>query len=271
MSQAGTYTIIYIALDDSGNEETLELVITVNEDGTLELNAYYQSTDGLMGEALLLELRDIVNTGIIRQRYDAGNTILGISDRDPNNPNNLITIYDRTSVLATWDGGSTWNKEHVWPNSRLGVPRVDNADRNIASDMYNLRPSTPSLNSTRGNKWYDTTTTTTTFFPGDADKGDVARIILYMYTAYTGMQIVDVITVDESTNYTPEGMYMARFAILLEWHLADPVDDFERNRNEVIYGYQNNRNPFIDYPEFVEMIWGSIPTSSTNAGQYYVN
>lgn len=271
MSVAGTYTIIYIAIDDSGNEATFELVIRVRSDGTLELTAYYQSADGLWGEDLLLELRTIVNTGIVRQRYDAGNIILAETDRDSDNTGYLITIYDRRSVLATWDGGTTWNKEHVWPNSRLGVPRVDNADRNIASDLHNLRPATPSINSSRGNKWYDTTTTTSTYFPGDADKGDVARIILFMFMAYEGMQIVDVITVDTSTNYTPEGRYMARFAILLEWHLADPVDDFERYRNEVIYGYQNNRNPFIDYPEFVEMIWGDIPTTSTNANQFYVN
>jgi endonuclease I len=267
MSQAGSYTITYIAIDDSGNEATVTLVITVNESGGLTLSAYYESADGLTGEALLLELRDIVNTNITRVSYGDTRYILDDTDEDPNDPTKVLTIYDRSSVTEVWDG-TTWNREHVWPNSRLGVPSVDNSDVNIASDLHNLRAAIPSINSSRSNKWYDTTTTAETYFPGDADKGDVARIILYMYMAYPGMQIVDVITVDESTNYTPEGRYMARFAILLEWHLADPVDDFERNRNEVIYGVQNNRNPFIDYPEFVEMIWGSIPTTSTNAGQY---
>jgi endonuclease I len=42
----------------------------------------------------------------------------------------------------------------------------------------------------------------------------------------------------------------------LEWNEFDPVDDFERHRNEVLYSYQGNRNPFIDYPEFANLIWG---------------
>ena len=49
--------------------------------------------------------------------------------------------------------------------------------------------------------------------------------------------------------------YHGKLSTLLEWHFSDPVDSFERNRNEVIFSYQNNRNPFIDYPEFVEKIW----------------
>jgi hypothetical protein len=55
---------------------------------------------------------------------------------------------------------------------------------------------------------------------------------------------------------------MAMLNTLLQWHIDDPVDDFERNRNDVIYGYQNNRNPFIDYPEFVGMIFGPVPLST---------
>ena len=275
MSTPGTYIITYVAIDDNGNEAFLELEILVKSDGSLELTAYYQSADGLWGEDLLLELRYIVNTDITRVSYGDARYILDESDQDPNNPANVLTIYDRQSVSGVWIGSQssdTFNREHVWPNSRLGVASVENHHVNIASDLHNLRAAIPSTNSSRSNKWYDVTTTPTTYFPGDADKGDVARIILYMFMAYDGMQIVDTITVDEATtNYKPEGRYMARFAILLEWHLADPVDDFERNRNEVIFGYQHNRNPFIDYPEFVEMIWGEIPTSSTDASQYYVN
>jgi hypothetical protein len=50
--------------------------------------------------------------------------------------------------------------------------------------------------------------------------------------------------------------------MFLEWHVEDPVDDFESNRNDILYGYQSNRNPFIDHPELVERIWGSTTLSS---------
>jgi endonuclease I len=267
MSLAGTYTITYQAEDNSGNIGTLQVQITVSEEDP-EIVTYYASAQGLNGEDLLLELRTIVNTGITRVSYGDVRYILDDSDQDPNNPSNVLTIYDRQSVNGVWDG-STYNREHVWPNSRLGVASVDNSDVNIASDLHNLRAAIPSTNFSRSNKWYDATTTSDTYFPGDADKGDVARIILYMYMAYTGMEIVETITPEQENNYQPTGRYMAKFSLLLEWHIADPVDDFERNRNDVIYTHQNNRNPFIDYPDFVEDIWGPIPTSSTSASQYY--
>jgi endonuclease I len=65
------------------------------------------------------------------------------------------------------------------------------------------------------------------------------------------LTLVDYIPADNGTN---EPIH-AKLSVLLEWHDIDPVDDFERNRNEVIYSYQENRNPFIDHPEFVASIW----------------
>ncbi|MFA6890165.1 MAG: endonuclease, partial [Bacilli bacterium] len=51
------------------------------------------------------------------------------------------------------------------------------------------------------------------------------------------------------------GAVLGKLSTLLTWNQLDPVDDFERNRNDVIYGYQGNRNPFVDHPEFADMIW----------------
>jgi hypothetical protein len=66
----------------------------------------------------------------------------------------------------------------------------------------------------------------------------------------------------ELVSQTPGTYQMAMFDVLLEWHADDPVDDFERNRNDVIATYQNNRNPFIDHPELVDKIWGLDATDS---------
>ena len=78
-----------------------------------------------------------------------------------------------------------------------------------------------------------------------------------MYSRYT---LVDT---------TPKINEMGKLSTLLKWHLEDPVDDFERNRNEVIFSYQGNRNPYIDYPEFVEMIYGVIVVDNVSSQIYF--
>lgn len=259
---AGTYTITYLAQDSSGNTATRNLIITVTAGYTssFDANAYYASANSKTGEQLFLSLRTIIQTGMIKVSYGDARYILDESDRHPLDPDNVLTIYDRQSVSGVWDG-TTWNREHVWPNSRLGVSSVTNTQKNIASDLHNLRAAIVSTNSSRSNKWYDTTTTGSTYYPGDADKGDVARILFYMVVMYPNLDLVNVITQSmDDGMYVEAGTYMAIMSLLLQWHIDDPVDNFERNRNDVIYHYQNNRNPFIDRPEYVAQIWGSNPS-----------
>jgi len=273
-STVGTYTITYYAADSSGNETTYQITITVSEaySSSVDLAIFYQSTTSLTGESLFLELRSIVQTGMIKISYGDARYILDETDEDPLVPGNVLTIYDRQSVSGVWTGtnsSTTYNREHVWPNSRLGVPRVENTDKNIASDLHNLRAAIPATNSSRGNKWFDYTTTTASYYPGNDDRGDVARILLYMVVMYPQLNIVNLITslMDDAT-YQEDGMYMAKMSVLLDWHNLDPVDDFERNRNDVIYHYQNNRNPFIDDPNFVQLIWGNNPSVVTSSTQF---
>jgi endonuclease I len=154
-------------------------------------------------------------------------------------------IYTQDSVSGVWDAGVTWNREHVWPQSLLGE---EAGGTNIASDLHNLKPADPGTNSSRGNKYFDNVTTSVSYEPTDEVKGDIARILFYMIVMYDYLDLIDG---------TPDVYEMALLATLLSWHEADPVDDFELNRNDVIYSYQFNRNPFIDYPHFVEMIFGS--------------
>jgi len=126
---------------------------------------------------------------------------------------------------------------------------LSNTSRNIGSDLHNLKPANPSANSSRSNKYFANVTTADSYAPRNEVKGDIARILFYMIVMYDYLELID----STLTLYQ-----MAMLDILIQWHIDDPVDDFERNRNDVIYSYQHNRNPFIDYPEFVAMIDFSV-------------
>ncbi|HDP68658.1 MAG TPA: T9SS type A sorting domain-containing protein [Candidatus Marinimicrobia bacterium] len=214
---------------------------------------YYDDAVGKTGAELKTALNAIVNTGLNRISYGDSRYILDETDQDPANPDNVILVYRGTSVSGDWDGGVTWNREHVWPQSLLGV-NVVTQDKNVGTDLHNLKPANPSENSSRSNKYYDNQTTSSSYAPRDAVKGDLARILFYMVVAYEEYPL-DL----ELVNHEPYLYQMAMLDVLLKWHELDPVDSFEQNRNEVIYSYQHNRNPFIDHPEYVALIWSENP------------
>jgi len=250
MSTPGTYIVTYYAIDSAGNEAFLAVHHTVtdpdNPDAGLELTEYYASASGLSGNALLLELRSIINTGMVKFSYGDARYILDETDRDPNNPDNVILIYLGTSVSGIWDGGTTWNREHVWPQSLMMTTTLTNTSKNIGSDLHNLKPANPNANSSRGNNYFDESLLILGNPVRTEVRGDIARILFYMVVMYDYLELI---------NTTPSLYQMAMLDILIQWHEDDPVDDFERNRNNVIYSYQHNRNPFIDYPEFVDLIY----------------
>ena len=234
-------------------------------------NGYYDDAAGKTGEELKQALNTIIK-GHIEKSYGDTRYILDETDVDPNNSDNVLVIYSNHSVSGEWDAGSTWNREHVWAKSR-GIGSVSNSTRGAGSDLHNLRACIPSINSARNNRWFaecsepyqyngtntGSYTSSTNWFwkPRDEDKGDVARIIFYMSTRYEGegdepdLEAIDYIPADK---YTTDPIH-ALLADLIKWHNEDPVSDFEQHRNNVIYSYQNNRNPFIDHPEYVGEIW----------------
>ena len=233
----------------------LEVDYIVLEDFAFEINlAYYEDAINLNGNALKLALNNIINEGFNNLLYGDARYILDEADADPNNPGNIILVYTGMSVSGAWDSGTTWNREHVWPQSRLGVYVGYDEDDfpSKATDLHNLKPADPDENALRSNDYFDWFKTDKTYEPRDEVKGDIARILFYMATMYFELTLNN----DElslSLNRT-----MGILSVLLEWNEIDPADDFERNRNEVIYSYQNNRNPFIDYPEFANLIWGDL-------------
>ncbi|MEM9594156.1 MAG: endonuclease [Acidobacteriota bacterium] len=102
-------------------------------------------------------------------------------------------------------------------------------------------------------------------------RGDIARAMLYMDVRYeggvhgiSGLAEPDLVLTDNTGLITSSGgntsgtAYMGRLAVLLAWHAADPVDDGERLRNEVIYRFQGNRNPFVDHPEWAGCLFQDL-------------
>jgi len=237
---------------------------------------YYDSAAGLSGEDLKLALHDIIDdhaefpyTSTSTDTWD----ILKETDRDPSNPDNVILIYTGWSVDAEqeYNNGQGWSREHVWAKSHGDFGTAIGA----GTDVHNLRPCDISVNSSKSNKDFDNGgieyidpdggptgcyRTTYTWEPREVVKGDVARMIFYMATRYEGDNgEVDLEVVDYAPS-SPNGEPVhGVFSTLMEWHVEDPVDEWEENRNDIIYeDYQENRNPFIDHPEYVELIYNPI-------------
>ena len=126
------------------------------------------------------------------------------------------------------------------------------------TDVHNLRPADSQKNTQRSNRLFIDDSGEDSkivngdyFYPGDEWKGDVARIIMYMYLRYPSQcQAIDSAT--GSANYSPNGDMPDVF---LEWNEEDPVSALELTRNDVISSYQGNRNPFIDNPYLATLIW----------------
>lgn len=223
---------------------------------------YYNSITATSGDILVNQLQTLI-TGSLGVNGEGNITygevryLLETSDLDLNTPNKLWGIYDGVLVNNVWDKGATWDREHVWPQSRLNSS-AGNARRNIASDPHNLRACVPSTNLNRGNKFFVQGTGAnglvgSGYYPGDEHKGDVARILLYMAVRYRGL--LTLVDVQRGSNKTPEGANLATLSVLMNWHLEDLPDEFERQRNNVIQAAQGNRNPFIDKPNYFRPVW----------------
>lgn len=240
-------------------------------------DGYYQGLSYEMtNEEIFNKLNQIISVvtagdGSQNSSYGEAREILVKSDIEPGKET-LYGIYDNKEIPADWGGGKVFDREHVWPNSKLGLPRVANANRNIASDPHNLRAINKSTNSSRSNRYFAAgsgeigyTIGTDEYYPGDNHVGDVARILLYMAVRYK--DVLSLVEIPKDIAYEPEGAEMGKLSLLIEWHNSDPVDEFEINRNEIIYQYQGNRNPFIDHPELFERVYEQIVATSLSSKQ----
>ena len=208
---------------------------------------YYKSVLNLSGNALKTALRQLItSTHTYKSSYDdcKSQSKVTKTDGDPNKSGNIVMFYTGKSIKFVWDGGNTWNREHVWPQS-LGWFKTSDA----GADLHHIRPSEPGVNSSRGNKRYGSVTNSNYYLPNNVNgcgldyRGDAARIIFYLKLRYTEADSYSWTSVAQSLD------------LLLEWNRLDPVDEMELARNDAIEDIQGNRNPFIDCPEWADIIW----------------
>jgi endonuclease I len=242
---------------------------------------YYDGTEGLTGDSLKSVLHEIIK-GHTEYSYSTVKEILKDTDEDPTDTSNVILLY--TGWLQPKDSfgndPSDWNREHVWAKSHGNFGTAQGP----GTDVHHIRPTDVSVNSRRGNLDFDIGGTEyidgdgptgcyvndDSWEPRDEVKGDVARMIFYMAVRYEGdndepdLEVVDYIP--SSPNNEP---YHAKLSTLLEWHTEDSVDAWEQSRNEKIYeDWQHNRNPFIDHPEFADLIWGGVSVDEITFEEY---
>ncbi|WP_417557197.1 endonuclease [Mesoflavibacter zeaxanthinifaciens] len=231
---------------------------------------YYDSLDGLSGAALEQALQDIIAdpTVVRAQTYTDVIDILKEADQNPENSNQIWMVYTeqgraKLDFQTNASNIGKWNREHTFPRSLAGYNSIEADDtsdgidiywtteadslRHGNSDAHALRAVDGQENSSRGNQHYGQYTGPSGNL--GSFKGDVARSVLYMQIRYNGLSVVN--------GYPSTTGQMGDLATILEWHRNDPPDDFEMNRNNVVYNWQFNRNPFIDQPDLVEYIWGT--------------
>lgn len=192
-------------------------------------------------------------------------------DLDPSNTANVLLVYgwengtdadvtnDR-SRDASNNGGTNgqWNREHIFAQA-LGNP--DLGQDGPGADAHMLRACDVQRNGSRGNRLYaagsgNSGNVGANWYPGDEWKGDVARIIMYMYLHYGDQCLPTYVAVGTTASSDPNMLNL-----LLQWNAEDPVSQYEDNRNTYLgnanntYG-QGNRNPFIDNPYLATVIWG---------------
>ncbi|NOX47447.1 MAG: T9SS type A sorting domain-containing protein [Chlorobi bacterium] len=236
---------------------------------------YYNGTEGLNGDDLKTALNGIIDDHV-QFSYFASKTIFKQSDVDPENPDNVIQVYTGFSHPNNDFGNSglQLNREHVWAKSHGNFADV----MPMYGDVHNLKPAAASVNQDRSNKdfgnggvQHDVATgcyyTDSTWEARDEVKGDIARIIFYMDTRYEGNNGESNLTVVDYVNTYPLPEH-GKLSTLLEWNEMDPPDDFERNRNNVIFSWQKNRNPFIDNPEYANLIWGDAQASAISFADF---
>lgn len=223
----------------SGTSTEEERVVYQEVSIPASLEKYYQEVDfSKKGEDLfdalaVLTIAKHSNILTYNQRHQYLEKADASSER-----NTLLLVYSAEKVSV---GSSVYDTEHIYPQSLLKGGKNSKG----YADLHHLRYCKKSDNSTRGNKPFTdangkSRTVGSYWYPGDEWRGDVARMLLYLKLRYN----------EDMNKVSTDGI-----DLLLKWNAEDPVSEFEKQRNEVIFKAQGNRNPFIDNPYLATKIW----------------
>ena len=233
--------------------------------------AYYNDVDlTLTGQDLYFELQNKIDQASATFTYEDARFSAEVTDEDTQNNSNILLVYgfndadgncttDRSRNKNAFGGsGCEWNREHVFArsNANPSMGSASNATTGIAADPHNIRPSDQQMNNDKGNRLFAAGTGdagvlgTGNWYPGDEWKGDVARMMMYMYTRYGDRCLPSLMGVGPLEGSTE------MLQLFLQWNVEDPVSDFEDQRNPHLENVYGNRNPFIDNPYLATLIWG---------------
>jgi endonuclease I/chitodextrinase len=208
-------------------------------------------------------------------QYENDNTIIDMYSENPTGADPYNYTYS-TSQCGTYSvEGNCYNREHIIPQS------VFNSSAPMVSDAHFITPTDGKVNGQRSNYPHGTVATATwtslngsklgsssvsgytgtVFEPINEFKGDIARMYFYFATRYENTVASYPFAM---FNGTSNQVFTTAFLnMLLTWNTQDPVSAREIARNNAIYAQQNNRNPYIDHPEYVQAIWN--PTADSQA------
>lgn len=235
---------------------------------------YYDAVDGKKKEALKNALHEIIRKAdVLSYGSGSGATWDGFYDTDRMDNNQVCDRYSNEVFYFTSRGAvpGGMNIEHSFPKSWWG------GSKNQAyKDIHHLMPCESKINSSKGNYPMGVVTTVKTdngctkvgtgpgaggasiqlWEPADKWKGDFARAYFYMATCYQDLTWTGSAALSTLQQGNWPTLQPWAYRLFLQWCKDDPVDDIEKARNEAVYKRQGNRNPFVDYPNLAEYIWG---------------
>lgn len=238
---------------------------------TFAQQSYYSDVDlTLTGQDLFNALQMKISQYNQNFTYGDARDVLVFTDENPANTNNVLLLYgyndndgncttDRSRDKNDFGGlNCEYNREHVFARS-LTVPDMgsaNNSSTGIIADPNNLRATDQQMNNNRGSKLFQNGSGNAgnvgsgNWYPGDEWKGDVARMMMYMYTRYGNQCLPSFVGVGSLQGDTQ------MLQTFLQWNADDPVNSYEDQRNGFLQGAYGNRNPFIDNPALATIIWG---------------